>query len=110
MGDYWRPHYYPPQKEPEPIPEPVKNPGDGDENARSLLERHFGVLKSECSDLERLIAVVTEDCQIYGLTDKDLKRLDKAVTVMKVGMKIVKKVARREGMRKRRKALKEQKT
>ena len=87
------------RKDLEAIPDPTENPGGGDDTARQLLDGHFCGLKNGCTDLEILIAVLTERPAEYGLTEKDLKRLDKAVTVMKVGMKIVKKVARREQKR-----------
>ncbi len=47
-------------------------------------------LKLQCFELEEHL----EDA--VGLTEKDLKRLDKAVTVMKVGFKIMKKVAKQK--------------
>jgi len=49
-------------------------------------------LRKACSRLEKLLQRIT-DADDRALTDKDLKRLDKAVTVMKVGFKIVKKVS-----------------
>ena len=64
--------------------------------ARQLFEQHFRTIKEESSDLERLMTVVTAEPVAYGVTEKDLKRLDKAVVLVKVGAKIVKKVALRE--------------
>ena len=55
--------------------------------SKDLLSFLVDSFKAQCSELEEYL----EDG--IGLSDKDLKRLDKAVTVMKVGFKIMKKVA-----------------
>lgn len=57
---------------------------------RSLLASYVE-LRSECAGLEELI-------ERGDLTEQDVMRLDKAVTVMKVGFKIVKKVLRAQGI------------
>ena len=49
-------------------------------------------LRSDCIALERLID------ESDSLIDEDLQRLDKAVTVMKVGYKMAKKVLRARGI------------
>ena len=48
-------------------------------------------LRAECETLECLI-----EADDAALSVKDRKRLDKAVTAMKIGFKILKKVARKE--------------
>ncbi len=45
----------------------------------------YNEMRSQCSALEELI-------EAGDFTEKELKRLDKAVTVMKVGFKMLKKV------------------
>ena len=70
---------------PKPAPEPTKE--------SALLLETYKSLRLDCIELEELIG------NGRGLSDKDLKRLDKAVTVMKVSFKIVKKVLRRHGFR-----------
>jgi hypothetical protein len=49
---------------------------------------NYGNLRHEVHELECLIESVENDDR---WTEKDLKRLDKAVTVMKAGFKIIKK-------------------
>lgn len=53
------------------------------------LGRVYGVLRNACVDLEQLIEANN------GLTKKELMRFDKAVVVMKVGFKIMKKALRK---------------
>lgn len=50
-------------------------------------------MRQACIDMEALIEAQA------GLSEQDLKRLDKAVTVMKVSFKLVKQVLRRHGLR-----------
>lgn len=49
-------------------------------------------LRTDCSHLEHVLQTIT-DSSSEAISDKEMKRLDKAVTVMKVGFKIVKKVS-----------------
>lgn len=70
------------------FPEPPADPA-----SRALLATYVA-LRQECIGLEQLIESGAAD----GLTADDLKRLDKAVTVMKVGFKMVKKVLRSRGV------------
>lgn len=58
---------------------------------RELLAAYVD-LRRDCIAIEELMARTTE------LSPDDLKRLDKAVTVMKVGFKVVKKVLRANGV------------
>lgn len=58
---------------------------------RSLLTAYVD-LRRDCIAIEELIERSSD------LTADDLKRLDKAVTVMKVGFKMVKKVLRSQGV------------
>jgi hypothetical protein len=62
-------------------------------DTRELAERLYRGLRVHCCDLEELI-----DRDPAAFTEKELKRLDKAVTVMKVGFKIMKKVVRTESV------------
>jgi hypothetical protein len=76
-----------------PTDDPV--PDRSDENptpTEDRLRRDYANLRLDCADLEELLGSLPSD-----LTAKDLKRLDKAVTVMKVGFKIVAKVLRKHG-------------
>jgi hypothetical protein len=61
--------------------------------AISELQRAYKELRQDCALLERLLQRITDHAEPSPLTEKELKRLDKAVTVMKVGFKIVKKVS-----------------
>lgn len=81
-------------------PEPVRGP-KRDEKGRftvkdALALHQYNDLRFTCHELEELIASVegSEDW-----SEKDLKRLDKAVTVMKVGFKIFKKVLKSRAKR-----------
>jgi hypothetical protein len=65
---------------------------DEGEGVLDLMWASYASLRFECSELEALIEV-TETRGL--LTEKDRMRLDKAVTVMKVGFKMLKKVARK---------------
>jgi hypothetical protein len=76
-------------------PAPDEKPSETD-----YLARSYANLRFECADLEDIIGA--KDC---GLNPKDLKRLDKAVTVMKVGFKIIARVLRAQGYETGRKRL-----
>lgn len=80
-----------PPVEPDPqMPDP-QFPDEAD-GILDLIWASYSSIRFECSELEAYI----EAAEKRGpLTEKDRMRLDKAVTVMKVGFKIVKKVARR---------------
>lgn len=53
----------------------------------------YAELRANCAELEATIAALPAG----EFTEEDLTRLDKGVTVMKVGFKLVKKVLRRHG-------------
>lgn len=55
----------------------------------ATVREAYANLRTACADLEDLIA--------QGQTADDLHHLDKAVTVMKVGFKMVKRVLRSQG-------------
>lgn len=78
-GGPWRPPYSPVEDDP-----------------KSLATVIYNNLRCDCVELEELIEHATA---AGTLTEKELKRLDKAVTVMKVGFKIVKKVLKHERSR-----------
>lgn len=59
-----------------------------------LLAHLYGNFRTDLDELEELIASGEH------FSEKDLKRLDKAVTLMKVGAKYIKKVLHRHGWRK----------
>lgn len=65
------------------------------ESSVDVLAQTYCDLRRNCIDLEEIIA----GCQVEedGLSEEDLKRLDKAATVMKVSFKLVKKVLGRHG-------------
>lgn len=76
--------------EPDPQTPDPQFPDEGDGTTDQMRSLYTN-LRFECAELEMLI----ERGEKRGLlTEKELKRLDKAVTVMKVGFKILKKVAR----------------
>lgn len=54
-------------------------------------EQAYDALRFHCERLEEILEDNTQ-----GLTDKALKRSDKAVTVMKVGFKILKKALKKQ--------------
>ncbi len=74
-----------PQKELFPNTGPTKFPPVRE----ALLTAHYNDLRWTCHQLEELLSVAESD---PDFSEKDVKRLDKAVTVMKVGFKLVKKV------------------
>ena len=59
------------------------------DDAMEMIAAAYRKLRQDASHLEKVLQTITDDT----LTEKELKRLDKAVTVMKVGFKIVKKVS-----------------
>jgi hypothetical protein len=62
---------------------------DKDRDPREIAQNLYRGLRVHCCDLEELIESASGT-----FTEKELKRLDKAITVMKVGFKIMKKVTR----------------
>jgi hypothetical protein len=98
-GGGWYPSYPPYPCEPEPVRGPPR-----DKKGRfipksqidGLAIDQYNNLRFTCHELEELISVV-EDHPDWS--EKDLKRLDKAVTVMKVGFKIMKKVLKSRAKR-----------
>lgn len=76
-------------------PVPTRNPS----RTEDMLARCYTGLRQEGIDLEELIG----SFEPGEFTEKELKRLDKAVTVMKVGFKLIKMVLRGRGMRTRKK-------
>jgi hypothetical protein len=99
-GRYW----------PQGVPSDVRRRDEAEERRRKQspdapdttdqLARSYANLRFECADLEAIIGA-----DHGGLSDKELKRLDKAVTVMKVAFKIVAKVLRKHGYETGRKRL-----
>lgn len=98
MGGYGRNGFYypegpPPPRKPKRIVEPDPQspdpqfPDEGDGTVDRMRSIYTN-LRFECAELETLIGA-------NQFSEQDLKRLDKAVTVMKVGFKILKKVARK---------------
>lgn len=79
---------------PAPEPETPKDPTPTED----LLARTYAGLRLEIAELEVLMAGGE------GLSERDLKRLDKGVVLMKVGAKLVKRVLRTHGARGRLKA------
>lgn len=97
---------YPPEKPKKPKPWdgpnwPAKHPDryvphePPPEN--NLLAHIYGELRHHGDELESLLGAL--DIDPRGFTEEDRKRLDKAVVVMKVGFKIVKRVLRNHGFR-----------
>lgn len=82
-----------PQRELFPNRDKTKFPPIKDQMAITI----YSNLRHEVHDLECLIESVADD---PGWTEKDLKRLDKAVTVMKAGFKIMKKALKARTRRK----------
>lgn len=96
-GSRWYPDWPVRQPVPEKLPRDdkgrfVPKAGSTDE----LALHQYNDLRFTCHELEELIASVEGD---PGWSEKDLKRLDKAVTVMKVGFKILKKVLKSRARR-----------
>lgn len=74
-----------------------QKPPKGQSSSTLELMADYVNLRRDCEALEEMIASGT-------LEDEEVKRLDKAVTVMKVGFKMVKKVIRARGVAGRLKA------
>lgn len=64
---------------------------DGWISNAQTVEQAYDALRFHCERLEELL-----EANAGGLNDKALKRSDKAVTVMKVGFKILKKAIRKQ--------------
>lgn len=60
-------------------------PIPGDDDPEKALRLHYEHLRAVCVEMERILGAD------HDLPPKMVKRLDKAVTVMKVGFKIAKK-------------------
>jgi hypothetical protein len=95
-GGRWYPTPEPKRREPEPYREPEAQPLPLPTPKDALALHQYNDLRFTCHELEELIASVEGE---EGWTEKDLKRLDKAVTVMKVGFKIFKKVLKTRARR-----------
>jgi hypothetical protein len=64
------------------------------DEAMEQIKQAYRKLRKDASELERVLQEITDAGHDGGpLSEKELKRMDKAVTVMKVGFKIVKKVS-----------------
>jgi prefoldin subunit 5 len=68
------------------------------DDAMEMIAAAYRKLRQDASHLEKVLQTITDSASMGcttndTLTEKELKRLDKAVTVMKVGFKIVKKVS-----------------
>ena len=70
------------------------------DDAMEMIAAAYRKLRQDASHLEKVLQTITEQAiddrrQVEPeiMSEKELKRLDKAVTVMKVGFKIVKKVS-----------------
>lgn len=64
---------------------------DGYISNAQTVEQAYDALRFHCERLEELLEMNAE-----GHSDKALKRSDKAVTVMKVGFKILKKAIKKQ--------------
>lgn len=91
MGRYYRQPWSPPKEEPE-RERPTKE--------EDRLYRDYANLRLDCTALEEFLGSNPD-----GMSEKDLKRLDKAVTVMKVAFKLIARVLRRHGYDSSRKRL-----
>lgn len=93
VGEPWRPKpgsKERPQTEIFPDDGPTKFPPIKDE----LLLRSYCDLRFTTHEIEEIIAVSYND---PNFSEQDIKRLDKAVVVMKVGFKMLKKALRKRG-------------
>lgn len=70
------------------------------DHAMEMITAAYRKLRQDASHLEKVLQTITDQSEgerrtgeTQVLSDKELKRLDKAVTVMKVGFKMVKKVS-----------------
>jgi hypothetical protein len=64
-------------------------PPDGPSDPAYVLRRSYHALRASCYELEKALGGIVPGSD--GLAAKDIKRLDKAVTIMKVGFKLAKK-------------------
>lgn len=71
------------------IPRPRPRPDPWGDDPRKVYQSLYQNLRADCAELEEMIA------KDSSFTTQDLKRLDKAVTVMKVGFKIMKKALKK---------------
>lgn len=78
---------------PWPYPKPLPPKPTPEEEARTTFRIRINRVKKECIRLEELIENAT---LVEALSLKDLKRLDKAVTLIKVGLKIAKKATKED--------------
>ena len=63
------------------------------DDAMEMIAAAYRKLRQDASHLEKVLQTITDEVEPEIMSEKELKRLDKAVTVMKVGFKIVKKVS-----------------
>ena len=73
--------------------EPPALTTSGASSPKEMAEVIYKNLRHNCMELEELIEYAEK---MGGLDAKALKRLDKAVTVMKVGFKIMKKATKKK--------------
>lgn len=80
------PYYYNPplRKEPEK---------PGDKETESLLIADYQSIRLDIAEIEKIAG------SDRGLTDDEIKRLDKSIVLMKVGAKMIKKILRARGYR-----------
>lgn len=92
MGNpgHWTPRWYPPEPKREPPPAAPEKEREPTPTEDVLLDA-YQCLRLDIDELEQIIGGGD------GLTEDDLKRLDKAVTLIKVGAKMVKRVLRAHG-------------
>lgn len=75
----------PPEPAPEPKPKPDKVP-----TPKDLAQHMYSNIRNDIVDLEEYI-------ECAQLSEDDIKSLDKAVTLLKVGSKYIKKYLKRKG-------------
>jgi hypothetical protein len=64
------------------------------DHAMEMIAAAYRKLRQDASHLEKVLQTITDQTtEEHIMSEKELKRLDKAMTVMKVGFKIVKKVS-----------------
>ena len=69
----------------------MTGPSDWPSHNPQTIEQAYDALRFHCNRLEEIL-----DASGHNMTHKALKRSDKAVTVMKVGFKILKKAIKAE--------------
>lgn len=84
-GGYWWPK---PDQTPAPSPRPQDKPTE------DHLIHNYQAVRLDVAELEEMLG-----SPHHGLSDKELKRLDKSVVLMKAGAKVLKKVIRARGYR-----------